>query len=68
MYVLPSAFDLNNIKNKIFQEYSITPSESFEQCIVDKIKKLQDNRPIIVFFKELRELSEFLDSPQYKSL
>jgi uncharacterized protein (DUF1330 family) len=61
-YAIPSAFGINK---KRIDEYVITSRKLYYDTIVSKIKNIQDNRPIIVFFKTSRELNEFFNSPEY---
>lgn len=62
-YAIPSAFGLN--KRRIDNYYIVSP-DRFHETIINKIKEVQDKRPIIVFFKGARELNEFSQEPGFE--
>lgn len=70
-YAIPSAFGLNG---KRISNYYLTPTIkekdkdpllNYNKKIVEMINKVNDDRPIIIFFKGRRELNEFFNCAEY---
>lgn len=50
-FAIPSPF---GIKSKLHEEYTIVENGNYYKTIVEKIARIKDKRPIIIFFKEAR--------------
>jgi hypothetical protein len=53
-FAISSDFEFNS---KRVDNYPVVPSTDLHQTIVEKIKEVQDNRLILIFFNNRRELS-----------
>jgi hypothetical protein len=62
-YAIPSAFGLNG---KRISNYYLTPTANYNKKIVEMINKVNDDRPILIFFKGPRELNEFFNCAEYQ--